>query len=104
LAGAIRSNQTLAYMTIDFCNPSRSFNAAEDGVHFWGYDGAVELSFIVRVGALAKLDVAVLKDAADYLRTFDKHLQKIHSAANKVYGRRQKGSRGALFIVTASDL
>ena len=41
-------------MALNFPNPSRSFDAARNGVRFTGHDGLFEVSFLVEAAALAK--------------------------------------------------
>ena len=35
-------------MTLDFPNPSRSYDATERSIRFWGHDGALEVVFFIR--------------------------------------------------------
>ena len=42
-------------MTLNFPNASRSYDARRNLVRFWGYDSALEVSFLVEAGALCKL-------------------------------------------------
>jgi len=50
-------------MTLTFPNPSRSFDATRDAVHFWGYDSAIECSFFVTRSALAPCAAAIAGSA-----------------------------------------
>ena len=38
-------------MTLNFSNPSRSYDETGSGVRFWGYDGALEVAFFIEGGA-----------------------------------------------------
>ncbi len=39
-------------MTLNFPNPSRSFDASKNRVTFWGYDSVIEISFSVEGDAM----------------------------------------------------
>jgi hypothetical protein len=81
-------------MTLNFPNESRSFDAKRIRVQFWGYDGAIEISFFVSADALQKLGLLSL-EATDIetrvLSVFDAARERIHQVADKVYGRSRKG-------------
>jgi Protein of unknown function (DUF1488) len=61
-------------------------------VHFWGYDGPVEISFFVTDDALRRLHPAVSADEADLLAVFEAHRDRVLRAAARVYSRGRKGS------------
>lgn len=42
-------------MKVKFTNPSRSFEAGENRICFWGYDSVIDVSFFVELNALKKL-------------------------------------------------
>jgi len=77
---------------IDFPNHSRSYDATRHAVRFWGYDSAIEASFYVSEGALARLQPGVPLDESGYLTAFDTHRDKICAAAARVYVRGSRGS------------
>jgi hypothetical protein len=77
---------------IDFPNHSRSYDATRHAVRFWGYDSAIEASFYVSEGALARMQPGVPLDESGYLTAFDAHRDKICAAAAKVYVRGSRGS------------
>lgn len=81
-------------MTLNFPNESRNFDSKRNRVQFWGYDGAIEVSFFVGADALQKLDRLSL-EAADIetrvLSVFDAARAHIHQVAEKVYGRGRAG-------------
>jgi hypothetical protein len=79
-------------MTINFPNPSRSYDATLRAVRFWGHDGAMEASFYVNEDALKRIQPGLRSDEAGILAVFDSHRDLIHRAAAKVYRRRRKGS------------
>ncbi|MDH3580054.1 MAG: DUF1488 domain-containing protein [Hyphomicrobiales bacterium] len=81
-------------MTLNFPNESRNFDSKRNRVQFWGYDGAIEVSFFVGADALQKLGRLSL-EAADIetrvLSVFDAARARIHQVAEKVYGRARAG-------------
>jgi hypothetical protein len=79
-------------MTINFPNPSRSYDATLRAVRFWGHDGAMEASFYVNEDALKRIQPGLRSDEAGLLRAFDSHRDLIQMAAAKVYRRGRKGS------------
>jgi hypothetical protein len=79
-------------MSLIFPNPSRSFDATRDAVHFWGYDSAIECSFFVTRGALKRLVPSLSPDNPDLLTAFDTNRELICRAATKVYSRGRRGS------------
>jgi hypothetical protein len=60
---------------VDFPNPSRSYDETRRGVLFWGYDQALEISFVNR--------------------------DRICAVAGKIYSRRHKASH--IFSFTLTD-
>lgn len=81
-------------MTLNFPNESRNFDAKRNRVQFWGYDGALEVSFFVGADALQKLGRLSLEATdieARVLGVFDAARERIHRAADKVYGRGRRG-------------
>jgi len=79
-------------MTLNFPNPSRSFDAARNRVRFWGYDSAIEIAFFVEAGALQKLCPEMSNVEAGFLKAFDAARKRIHEVADKVYVRGSNGS------------
>lgn len=77
-------------MTVSFPNPSRSFDAVENRVRFWGYDSVIEISFFVEVAALKKLCPEMSNVEAEILRAFDSAIKRIHEVAGKVHVRGAK--------------
>jgi Protein of unknown function (DUF1488) len=77
---------------IDFPNHSRSYDGTRRAVRFWGYDSAIEASFYVSEGALARMQPGVPPDESGYLNAFDAHRDKICAAAARVYVRGSRGS------------
>jgi hypothetical protein len=80
-------------MKLNFPNVSRYFDGKRNRVQFWGYDGAIEVSFFVGTDALQKLGQLSL-EATDLethvLSVFDAARGHIEQVADKVYGRGRK--------------
>lgn len=87
-------------MTLNFPNPSRSYDAARHCVRFWAYDEALEISFFLNEDALFSIDRKTIRSEAGFLDAFDLHRVRIFKAASRVYSRRSKGS----YTLAASDL
>jgi Protein of unknown function (DUF1488) len=79
-------------MTINFPNPSRSYDATRRAVRFWGYDRSMESSFFIMAAALKQMEPNLQLDATDILRVFDVNRERIHSIAAKVYARGRRGT------------
>jgi Protein of unknown function (DUF1488) len=86
---------------LNFPNPSRSFDASRSRVRFWGYEGAVEISFFVDEGALRRLCPEMSSVEAGFLSAFDAARKRIHKVAAKVYARAGKGV--SAFSLAADD-
>jgi hypothetical protein len=85
-------------MSLTFSNPSRSYDERRSGVHFWGHDGTVEISFLIEREAIARLDNAVGRGEASVLGSFDRCRDKILKVAMRIYGRRR--ARWCVLIAT----
>lgn len=94
----------LERMTLQFPNPSRSYDETIRGVRFWGYDRTFEIEFLIENGALLKINAKTTSDEAGFLHTFDVNLERIHELAKKRYVRRRKSSRTFSFSLGTSDL
>jgi Protein of unknown function (DUF1488) len=79
-------------MSLNFPNPSRSYDATLRAVRFWGHDGAMEASFFVNEDALKQIQPGIRPDEAGLLGAFDSHRDLIQATATKVYKRGRKGS------------
>ncbi len=82
-------------MKLNFPNESRSFDATRNRVRFWGYDGAIEISFFVEADALQKLGALSTEMSgveAVILKVFDAARERIHKVADNVYRRDRNGS------------
>ena len=77
-------------MTLDFPNPSRSFDSTVNCVRFSGHDSAIEVSFFLELTALEKLHPEMIHLEPEILHAFDEQIDKIHAAAIKVYGKNKR--------------
>ena len=77
---------------LSFPNASRSYDATRRCVHFWGADGALEISFFLDEKALVELASEPPSSEAALLESFDQNRERILMAARHVYDRRRKGS------------
>jgi Protein of unknown function (DUF1488) len=79
-------------MTVNFVNPSRSYDATRRAVRFWGYDSSMESSFYITADALKQIQPNLRPDAIDILRAFDANRDRIYAIAAKVYARGRRDS------------
>jgi hypothetical protein len=86
-------------MTLNFSNPSRSYDETRTCVRFWGYDGALEVTFFMEKDALKRISPGTRQSEAAFLTAFDRNREHILEVASKVYSRGRKGS----YTLTASD-
>ena len=77
---------------IDFPNQSRAYDVTRRAVRFWGYDSAIEASFYIDEGALARIQPNVRLDESGLLDAFDANRDKICAAAARLYVRGSRGS------------
>lgn len=89
-------------MRLSFPNPSRSFDATRNRVRFWGYDSAMEVTFLVEEDVLEKLCPDMSRAEVGFLDAFDAARTRIHEVAEKVYVRSRKHAYS--FCLTAKDL
>ena len=78
--------------SLNFFNRSRSYDATQRAVRFWGYDRSMESSFFVTAAALKRIEPGLQADPDGLLRAFDINLNRIYAAAAKVYARGRRGS------------
>ena len=91
-------------MKLSFPNESRSFDATRNRVRFWGYDGAIEITFFVEADALNKLGQLSAEMSgveARFLKMFDAAREQIYRVAEKVYARSRDGSNA--YILASAD-
>lgn len=85
-------------MTLEFPNPSRSFDEVRNAVRFVGHDGMFEVPFFVETSALAKAGKTQLSEA-DSLTAFDAARSSIHDVAREAYSQ----GRRTAYTLTAAD-
>ncbi len=88
-------------MSLNFPNVSRSFEAKRNRVRFWGYDSALEITFFVDSGLLARLCPDCGGGEAGLLKAFDTMIERIHDAARKAYNSSRE--RSDIFVLTESQ-
>ena len=86
-------------MRLSFPNSSRSFDANQSRIRFWGYDSAIEVSFFVEVDALKRLCPEMSSAESGLLQAFDAARNRIQEVADKVYVRDGKGSYAYVLAV-----
>jgi len=84
---------------LNFPNASRSYDATRRCVRFWGYDGALEVSFFVEEDAVYRIAPETRHNQAAVLESFDNNLEQILRVARKIYSGRRQGS----YALNASD-
>jgi hypothetical protein len=90
-------------VTLDFPNPSRSFDEARNAVRFIGHDGMFEVPFFIEADALASTTTkgSGLEAAeAACLASFDAARRSIHDVARKLYSRGRQTS----YTITTADI
>lgn len=87
-------------MTLDFPNPSRSFDEARNAVRFIGHDGMFEVPFFIEADALASTITKGGGLEAACLAAFDAARRSIHDIARKLYSRDRQTS----YTITAADI
>jgi hypothetical protein len=77
---------------LNFPNLSRSYDATRHCVRFWGYDGALEVSFFVEEAAVFRIAPETRHNEAAVLESFDRNRERILKAARVLYAGRRRGS------------
>jgi uncharacterized protein DUF1488 len=87
-------------MSLNFPNPTRSFDEMRKAVRFVGHDGVFEIKFFVEGGALAD-EKAQGREAfeARCLSAFDENRDSIQSAARVAYSHRRLNA----YTLSAAD-
>jgi hypothetical protein len=90
-------------VTLDFPNPSRSFDETRNAVRFIGHDGMFEVPFFIEADALASTTTkggGLEAAEAACLAAFDAARRSIHDVARKLYSRGRQTS----YTITAADI
>lgn len=89
-------------MTLQFPNPSRSFDKVRHAIRFIGHDGMFEVPFFIELEALVT-SVAGLRSMElseeMYLSNFDSARRSIEDVAREAYSLR----RQTFYILTPAD-
>jgi hypothetical protein len=90
-------------VTLEFPNPSRSFDEERNAVRFVGHDGMFEVPFFIEADALAStigkgggLEAA----EAGCLTAFDMARRTVYDIARKLYSRGRQGR----YTITVADV
>lgn len=87
-------------MTLEFPNPSRSFDEGRNAVLFIGHDGMFEVPFFIEADALASVSGKGCGAEAAYLSAFDTARRSIYDVARKLYSRGRQTS----YTIRAADV
>jgi hypothetical protein len=80
-------------MTLNFPNPTRSFDETRAAVHFVGHDGIFEIRFLVEAGALAdSAEPGGGVSESKCLSAFDNMRVTIHDVARRAYSNKRLSS------------
>jgi len=85
-------------MTLEFPNPSRSFDERRNAVRFTGHDGMFEVPFLVEASVLARAGKSVLSES-ELLVAFDAARKSILDVAREAYSHGRRNS----YTLTAAD-
>lgn len=87
-------------MSLNFPNPTRSFDAMRNAVRFVGHDGLFEIRFLVEAGALAE-GGALGREISESkcLSAFDRLRGSIHDVAREAYANK----RQSVYMLSAAD-
>jgi hypothetical protein len=97
LLDACRSREPA--MTLNFPNPTRSFDEMRNAVCFVGHDGMFEIRFFVEAGALADGAEGSRMSEAKCLSAFDRLRGSIHDVAREAYSNNHLNS----YTLSAAD-
>jgi hypothetical protein len=72
-------------MSLNFPNPSRSYDPERHRIRFWGHDSAMEVPFFLEEKAIFVLYPRTTNTEAGILAAFDLARERIFAVAAKVY-------------------
>lgn len=87
-------------MALKFPNASRSYDPKAGRIRFWGHDGALEVPFVLDVGALLKLYPRMPNAEAAILEAFDDARDRIMEVASHIYA---PARRRAFYVLAETD-
>ena len=79
-------------MSLNFPNPSRSYDPDRGRIRFWGHDSAMEVPFFLEENAIFVLYPKTKNTEAGILAAFDEARERIFAVAAKVYAPRKHHS------------
>jgi hypothetical protein len=85
-------------VTLEFPNPSRSFDDVRNAIRFVGHDGMFEVPFFVETTALVRSG-SIRPSESDLLAAFDSARSSIHDIAREAYSHGRRTS----YMLTAAD-
>ena len=85
-------------MSLNFPNPSRSYDPDWRRIRFWGHDSAMEVRFFLEVDAIFILYPKTTNTEAGILTAFDAARERIFAVAAKVY---EPGRHRSFYTLTA---
>ena len=91
-------------MSIHFPNSMRSFDETRNRVCFWGYDKTIEVSFFVGLDVLQLIQKGIGSVEGEILLGFDAAIDRIHTAAAKLYNSGNRGKGRTSCILSAEDV
>ncbi|OCW58220.1 DUF1488 domain-containing protein [Hoeflea olei] len=75
---------------IGFPNQMRGFDQEAGTLRFSGYDGVMEVRFVLEAPALERIDGLARAPDTDYLAAFDRRRGQIEAAAIRAYAKKRK--------------
>ena len=85
-------------MSLNFPNPSRSFDPDWRRIRFWGHDSAMEVRFFLEADAIFVLYPQTKDTETGILAAFDAARERIFAVAAKVY---EPGQHHSFYTLTA---
>ena len=86
-------------MSLNFPNPSRSYDSKHAWVRFWGHDSAIEVAFSLEEDALFLMAPQTEAGEAGILHSFDANRGRIMDVARKAYA----AGRHDFYVLAAAD-
>jgi hypothetical protein len=87
-------------MALSFPNASRSYDPTAGRIRFWGHDGALEVPFVLDVGALMKLYPRMPNAEDAFLEAFDDARERIMAVASHLYA---PSKRRTFYVLAETD-
>jgi hypothetical protein len=87
----------MSTMSLNFPNPSRSYDPAKRRIRFWGHDSAIEVPFFLEERAIFVLAPRAKNTEDGILAAFDNARERIFEAAARIYA---PGSHRSFYTLT----